>query len=90
MEGFLQHPRDKEFVEHSPFSVSSLRTNTPSKRTRENSGMIDMNISPKLQMSKLKQGVDAAETQKIVITFITRYNNCFFMGKEFKFDVNIS
>ena len=52
--------------------------------------MIDMNISPKLQMSKLKQGVDAAETQKIVITFITRYNNCFFMGKEFKFDVNIS
>jgi len=69
---------------------TNSRQNTPSKRTRESSGMTELNASPELQMPKPGQGVDAVEIQKIVTTFTTKCSDCFFMGREFKFDVNIA
>ena len=80
-----QVPADSGMV-----TPSTSRQNTPSKRTRETSGMTDVNVSPELQMPKPGQEVDATEIQKIVNTFTTKCSHCFFMGREFKFDVNIS
>ena len=69
---------------------SNSRQNTPSKRSRESSVTTDFHASPELQMPKPGQGVDAVEIQKIVTTFTTKCSDCFFMGREFKFDVNIA
>ena len=69
---------------------TNSRQNTPSKRSRESSVTTDTNVSPELQMPKPGQGVDAEEIQKIVTTFTTKCSDCFFMGREFKFDINIS
>ena len=69
---------------------SNSRQNTPSKRSRDSSVTTDTNASPELQMPKPGQEVDATEIQKIVTTFTTKCSDCFFMGRDFKFDVNIS
>ena len=41
-------------------------------------------------MPKPTQEVDAGEIQKIVNNFTTKCSHCFFMGMDFKFDVNMS
>ena len=69
---------------------SGSRQTTPSKRARESSVMTDEPVSPELRMPKPGQEVDAGEIQKIVNNFTTKCSHCFFMGRDFKFDVNIS
>ena len=69
---------------------SASRQTTPSKRGRESFVMTDELISPELRMPKPGQEVDAGEIQKIVNNFTTKCSHCFFMGSDFKFDVNIS
>ena len=69
---------------------SNSRQTTPSKRARESSGMTDELVSPELRMPKPGQEVDASEIQKIVNTFTTKCLHCFFMGRDFKFDINIT
>lgn len=69
---------------------SRSRQTTPSKRTRETSVMTDEAVSPELRMPKPGHEVDAGEIQKIVNNFTTKCSHCFFMGREFIFDVNIS
>ena len=50
----------------------------------------DEPISPELQMPKLGQEVDACEIQKINDNFETKCLHCFFMGRDFMFEVNIA
>jgi hypothetical protein len=69
---------------------SNSRQTTPSKRARESSGMTDELVSPELRIPKPGQEVDASEIQKIVNTFTTKCLHCFFMGRDFKFDINIT
>ena len=70
---------------------SNNQETTPPKRPRELAlVMIDEPISPKLHMPKPGQEVDASEILKIVNNFTTKYSHCFFMGRDFKFDVNIA
>lgn len=69
---------------------SGSRQSTPSKRTRDTSVMTDEAVSPELRMPKPGQPVDAGEIQKIVDNFTTKCSHCFFMGRDFQFDVDIS
>ena len=69
---------------------SGSRQNTPSKRARESSVMTDEAVSPELRMPKPGHKVNTSEVQGIVDTFMKKCGHCFFMGREFKFDVNIS
>lgn len=69
---------------------SQSRKTTPSKRPRESSGMTDELVSPELRMPKPGQEVDATEIQRIVNAFTNNCLHCFFMGRDFKFDINIS
>ena len=69
---------------------SGSRQTTPSKRGRKSSVMTEEPVSPELQMPKLGQEVDAGEIQKINDNFETKCLHCFFMGRDFKFDVNIA
>ena len=41
-------------------------------------------------MPKPRQEVDAWKIQKVVNNFTTKCSHCFFMGREFKFNANIS
>ena len=52
--------------------------------------MIDKPVSPELRMPKPGQEVDAGEIQKIVNNFTTKCSHYFFMGMDFKFDVNVN
>ena len=52
--------------------------------------MTDEPVSPELCMPKPGHEVDAREIQRIVNNFTTKCSHYFFMGREFKFDVNIS
>ena len=52
--------------------------------------MIDEPVSPELKMSKPGKDVDAGEIQKINENFENKCLHCFFMGRDFKFDVNIA
>ena len=47
-------------------------------------------VSPELRMPKPGQEVDAGEIQKIVNNFTIKCSHCFFMGRDFKFDMNIN
>lgn len=69
---------------------SSSRQTTPSKRGRESSVMTEEPISPELRMPKPGTEVQPAEIQKIVNNFTSKCSHCFFMGRDFKFDVNIA
>lgn len=70
---------------------SQSRQTTPSKRPRESdSAMTDEPLSPELQMPKPGEGVEPNELQRITDTFETKCLHCFFMGRDFKFEVNIS
>ena len=69
---------------------SSSRQTTPSKRTRETSVMTDEPVSPELKMPKPGQEADAEEILRINETFENKCIHCFFMGRDFKFDINIS
>src|SRR6202022_2878356 len=69
---------------------SGSRQTTPSKRARESSVMTTEPVSPELQMPKPGQEVDAGEIQKINDNFETKCLHCFFMGRDFKFEVNIA
>lgn len=75
-------------IDINMIAPSNSKQNIPSKRTVESLGMIDVNVSAKLHMPIPEQQVDATEIQKIVTTFITKCNDCFFMSRKFKFDVN--
>ena len=67
------------------------RTPTPSKRPRESSVMTDEPVSPELRMPKPGEEVDTAEIQRInTDNFTNKCIDCFFMGRDFKFEVNIS
>lgn len=52
--------------------------------------MTDQPISPELRMPKHGHGVYVGKIQKAVNNFTTKCSYCFFMGMEFKVDVNIS
>ena len=52
--------------------------------------MTDEPVSPELKMPKPGQEADAAEILKINENFENKCIHCFFMGMDFKFDVNIS
>ena len=69
---------------------SASRQTTPSKRAKESSVMTDEPVSPELRMPKPGQEVDAGEIQKIVYNFTTKCSHYFFMGKDFKFNMNIN
>ena len=69
---------------------SGSRQTTPSKRARESSVMTTEPVSPELRMPKPGQEVDAGEIQKINDNFETKCLHCFFMGRDFKFEVNIA
>ncbi len=69
---------------------SGSRQSTPSKRTRDTSVMTDEAASPELRMPKPGEDVDTGELQRIVNNFTTKCSHCFFMGKDFKFEVDIS
>ena len=69
---------------------SASRQTTPSKRARESSVMTTEPVSPELRMPKPGQEVDAGEIQKINDNFETKCLHCFFMGRDFKFEVNIA
>ena len=69
---------------------SGSRQTTPSKRPRESSVMTDEPLSPELRMPRPGEEVDAEEIQRISDTFSAKCLDCFFMGRDFKFDVNIS
>ncbi len=68
---------------------SGSRQATP-KRSRESSAMTDEAHSPELRMPKPGHKVDAGEIQGIVNAFTEKCEGCFFMGRHFKFDVDIS
>ena len=57
---------------------------------RELSVMIYELVLPELRMPKPSKEVDAGEIQKINDNFETKYLHCFFMGRDFKFEVNIA
>ena len=70
---------------------SQSRQTTPSKRPRESaSAMTEEPVSPELRMPKPGEGVEPSEIQKILNNFDEKCLHCFFMGREFKFDVNIA
>ena len=69
---------------------SGSRQTTPSKRSRETSVMTDEPVSPELRILRPGELADTAEAQRIVDTFTEKCSHCFFMGREFKFDVNIA
>ena len=52
--------------------------------------MTDEPVFPDLRMPKPGQEVDATEIQNINDNFKTKCLHCFFMGRDFKFDVNIA
>lgn len=52
--------------------------------------MTDDAVSPELRMPKPGEEVQTGEIQRIVNTFTTKCSHCFFMGREFKFDVDIT
>jgi len=86
----LTTPTATPAVSESP-TPSNSRQTTPSKRGRESSSVLtDDPVSPELRMPKPGENVDASEIQKIVNNFTTKCSNCFFMGRDFKFDVDIS
>jgi hypothetical protein len=69
---------------------SGSRQATPSKRQRESSVMTDEPVSPELKMPKAGE---AADTKALAIrdeNFEAKCLNCFFMGREYKFQVNIA
>jgi len=63
---------------------------TPSKRPKELLMMIDKPMFPELRMPKPGKEVATGEIQKINDNFETKCLHCFFMGRDFKFEVNIS
>lgn len=69
---------------------SGSRQTTPSKRQRESSVMTDEPLSPELKMPRHGEEVDTAEIQRINLNFETKCLHCFFMGRDFKFQVNIA
>lgn len=69
---------------------SSSRQTTPSKRRRESSALTVEAVSPELKIPKPGEEVKTAEIQRIVDNFSTKCSHCFFMGEDFKFEVNIS
>ena len=52
--------------------------------------MVDEPISLKLGMQKPEQEVDAPKIKKVMNDFTTKCSDYFFMGRDFKFDVNIT
>ena len=52
--------------------------------------MTDEAVSPELRMPKPREDVDTGELQRIMNNFMTKCSHCFFMGKDFKFEVNIN
>lgn len=50
----------------------------------------DKHTSPQLHMPKPKQQIDALETHNIDNTLTTKCLHCFFLGRDFKFDININ
>jgi hypothetical protein len=69
---------------------SGSRQTTPSKRGRESSVMTTEPTSPELKVPRPGEEVDAAEVQRIIDTFEEKCVHCFFMGRDFKFEVNIA
>ena len=69
---------------------SGSRETTPSKRGRESSVMTNEPVSPELRMPKPGEKVDASKIQRKNDTFETKCLHCFFMGRDFKFKVNIA
>ena len=70
---------------------SQSQQTTPSKRPREStSAMTNKHVLPKLRIPKPGEGVEPSEIQKILNNFNTKCLHCFFIGREFKFDVNIA
>ena len=52
--------------------------------------MTDEPVSPERRMPKPGQEVDVGEIQMINDNFETKCIHCFFMERDFKFDVNIA
>jgi hypothetical protein len=52
--------------------------------------MTDELVPQELRMPKPGQEVDTGEIQRIIDNFTTKCSHCFFMGRDFKFDVNIA
>lgn len=69
---------------------SGSRQATPSKRSRETSVMTDEALSPELKMPKPGEEPHTGELQRMVNAFNEKCGHCFFMGQDFKFDVDIS
>lgn len=72
-------------------SPSNSRQTTPSKRRRESGSVLtDDPVSPEVRMPKPGDPVKPTEIQKIVTAFWNKCGHCFFMGQDFKFEVDIS
>jgi hypothetical protein len=69
---------------------SESRQTTPSKRRRDSLVMTDELVSVELQMPKLGKKVDAGEITKINKFVEKKCLHCIFMGRDFKFEVNIA
>lgn len=82
--------RDRDPSSYAMMTSSQCRQHTLSRKSRDSSVMIHVEVSPEMQMLKPGQGVNAADIDKIVIPFLMKCIDCFFMGRNFKFDMSIT
>jgi hypothetical protein len=69
---------------------SGSRQNTPSKRSRESSVMTDEAVSPELRMPKKGEVVNTKAINAINEAYEAKIAEVFFMGREYKFPVDIA
>ena len=77
-------------VDNETTTPSASRQTTPSKRGRESSVMTDEPISPEPKMPRPGEEVDTVGLKKMEDSFEARCNHYFFMGRYYKFNVNIA